>query len=281
MLVAGVVAYRPTLTELWHIWRQDPDYSHGFLVVPLAACFLWLRRATFPGMRDVAPTPAICLLLVSVAMRYIACRFYYPSLEGWSVVPWAAAVAALMGGKRLLWWSSPSLCFLVFMTPLPYSWEAQLAYPLQKITSIVGAWTLQLLGQPAFAADTTILLGSHQMEVAPACCGIRLFMSTFALAFTLAVIGARAWWETVCLAAAAAPIALAANAMRIALLGLSYNDAMTIPLRSYLHDFAGMSTMFVAACLLWLLHWYLKHIFRKEDVYDAAALIREAGLESR
>jgi exosortase len=279
VLVAGIVAYWPTLQSLGRIWSRDPDYSHGFLVIPLAVCILWLRRETFPGLRGASPKLTMGLLLISVAMRYLGGRFYYLSLEGWSLVPWAAAVVTLLGGRRLLRWAWPSLGFLIFLTPLPFSWEGQLAYPLQKITTIISATTLQLCGQTAFAEDTTILLGTERLQVAPACCGIRLFISTFALVYALMAISRGAWWEKLCLLAAAPPIALLANALRITFLGLSYSPTMTEEARRYIHGLAGTITMFVAACLLWLLLWYLKHLFQNEDVYDAAALIREAKLE--
>jgi len=32
--------FGPTLRSLIHVWNTEPDYSHGFLVVPLAALML-------------------------------------------------------------------------------------------------------------------------------------------------------------------------------------------------------------------------------------------------
>ena len=41
-------AYWPTLVELVRAWDSEPDYSHGFFVVPLAVFFLWVRRDRLP-----------------------------------------------------------------------------------------------------------------------------------------------------------------------------------------------------------------------------------------
>ncbi len=44
LLSVFVWAYWSTFVELVHIWDSSPDYSHGYLVIPLAAWFLWRRR---------------------------------------------------------------------------------------------------------------------------------------------------------------------------------------------------------------------------------------------
>ena len=34
------------LVRLAEDWKNDDNYSHGFLIIPLAAYFVWERRAT-------------------------------------------------------------------------------------------------------------------------------------------------------------------------------------------------------------------------------------------
>ena len=46
VLAAGVWAYYPTLKEMVTAWEKEPDYSHGFLVLPMSLLFLWLKRST-------------------------------------------------------------------------------------------------------------------------------------------------------------------------------------------------------------------------------------------
>ena len=48
--VVFVWSYWPTWMNLVSQWNQVPDYSHGFLVAPLAGLFLWIRRDQFPGI---------------------------------------------------------------------------------------------------------------------------------------------------------------------------------------------------------------------------------------
>ena len=49
-------AYGPDLRDLVATWADDPDYSHGFLVIPVALAILW-QRLTAPrrGRRPAGP----------------------------------------------------------------------------------------------------------------------------------------------------------------------------------------------------------------------------------
>src|SRR5207253_4004046 len=49
-LLIGAWAYKPTLIEIVGAWNREPDYSHGFLVVPVALFLLWVKRAACPGI---------------------------------------------------------------------------------------------------------------------------------------------------------------------------------------------------------------------------------------
>ena len=183
----------------------------------------------------------------------------------------------------LLKWSWPSLCFLFFMIPLPYSWEGQFAYPLQRIATLISMLVLQLFGQTAFAEDTTILIGQERLHVKPlACCGIRLFMTTFALVYAWMAITNRTGWEKLCLMAAAVPVALVANATRNSCAVRPVLQCNDVGRNSrILTRFRRGGSDTFAVCLLWLMLWYLGHLFPKEDVYDAAGFeFHEAKLGS-
>src|SRR5690606_17001718 len=52
----------PVVTKLVHDWLNDDNYSHGILIVPLAAYFAWERRGR---LRELRPAPSL-LGLVAV-----------------------------------------------------------------------------------------------------------------------------------------------------------------------------------------------------------------------
>jgi hypothetical protein len=123
LLLAGLWSYWPTLASLAGNWLRVADYSHGFLVAPLAVAMLWVRRDKYPGLGATSPMLALAFFLVAILLRHAGDAFFFAFLDGWSIVPWVAAVAALAGGRPLLAWSWPAIMLLVFMVTLPYSLE--------------------------------------------------------------------------------------------------------------------------------------------------------------
>ena len=48
-LLAGVAfAFHPAMIDMVEVWASKADYSHGFLVPPVAAYLLWTRRDRIP-----------------------------------------------------------------------------------------------------------------------------------------------------------------------------------------------------------------------------------------
>ena len=275
-LAAGAWAYTPTFLALVATWNREPDYSHGFLVLPLALFFLWARRASFPGFGPSSPLLGLPLLAVAVAMRYFSGRFYFDFLDGWSIVPWLAGTVAITGGRRLLWWTLPSIGFLWFMVPLPFGWETMLSLPLQKVATKLSCFALQLLGQPAFAEGNVIQLGDHPLEVAQACSGLRLFVSVVALAYAYVTLVRRTIWEKAILILSLVPIAIIANATRIVATGLLFQYTSSETAHKFAHDFAGWAMIPLAAAMFWCVLWYLGRLIREEEVLEMSTLVRES-----
>jgi exosortase len=118
-----------------HQWTVQPDYSHGFLVVPLAAYFLWSKRGDFPRNKLRPDIRGGGLLLVAAAMRVGAGKYFLGPLDGWTIPLWIAGVVWLIWGWPCLRWSLPAIAFLWFMIPIPFSAESLLSVPLQAIST--------------------------------------------------------------------------------------------------------------------------------------------------
>ena len=41
-----VLAYLPNLRALMTVWNEDPNYNHGYLVIPIALFILWQQLST-------------------------------------------------------------------------------------------------------------------------------------------------------------------------------------------------------------------------------------------
>ena len=201
LLVAGAVwAYWPNLVEMVGIWESQPDYSHGYLVLPLALGLLWLRRDAYP-VEGARPALVAGLLVVglSVAIRLLAAKFFYGPIDTWSLLIWVAGTVLALWGWRVLWWALPSIFFLWFAMPLPFRVETMLRQPLQRLATELSSMVLVAFGQPAIAEANVIRIGDHVFGVDEACSGLRIFLGIAAFAFVLALLWRTSWIKRILL----------------------------------------------------------------------------------
>src|SRR5262245_4251906 len=107
-------SYYPSFADLFRKWWNDPNYSHGFFVVPIAVAILWQRRDRL-GSIPLAPSWWGWLALLGVlGLRALL----YEKNEVWTenaTIPLVIASLVLaLGGWRLLWWGLPGIAFLWF-----------------------------------------------------------------------------------------------------------------------------------------------------------------------
>lgn len=277
VVLIGVVAwsYWPTLSEMVHAWETHADYSHGYLVLPLALFFLWHRRREFPATELRPSWWGAALLLVAVAFRIVAGRYYLLPVDGWTLPLTIGGVVWLVYGTPFIKWSWPSIVFLWFMVPFPYSAERLLSVPLQSVATKLSTATLVALGAPAFSEGNVILLGDHTLFVEEACSGMRIFFGIFALAFAFVLFSRWAWWQKTLVLLAALPVAIAANVLRIVVTGLLYQWVSSDAGQKFSHDVAGFVMIPIAAIFFWLFLLYLDRLFpQEEEVRSTSALLR-------
>ena len=281
VVVGGVIlgaifswAYWPTLVKLVHAWDTQPDYSHGFLVAPVAIYILWARKDRFPGFTGGLAWPGLILIGLGIGVRALGAVFYLDSADGWSIPFWVAGVIWLFCGRRVVWWSLPSVVFLWFMVPVPYRVERWLSLPLQGVAARLSCWTLQGFGQPALREGNTIVLGEYQLGIEEACSGLRIFVGILALAFAYLILARRAWWEKVLLIISVVPIALIANSTRIVGTGLLYQFVSGEAGEKFMHDVAGWVMIPFAAGLFALVLWYLGKLMPEVELVDVGAVVR-------
>jgi exosortase len=261
LLVASTWAYWPTLVEMVGQWLNQPDYSHGFLVLPLAIFFLWSRRGQL-RTTDLHPSLwGALLLLVAAVMRISASVYFLGPLDGWTIPIWLAGLVWLVFGWRCLRWSLPAIAFLWFMVPIPFSAESWLSVPLQRIATKLSTECLVMLGQPALSEGNTIWLGDNQLGVEEACSGLRILVGIYALAFAFVLFSRWSWWQKGLALAAALPIAIVANVTRVVVTGLLYQFSSSAAARHFMHDFSGLVMIPFAAAMFWLFLIYLDRLF--------------------
>ena len=263
--LAFLWSYWPTILELLKTWDKEPDYSHGYLVVPLALYALWTRKDTMPEITSTWHWPGLVLIGASSLLRWVGARFFLGAVDGWSILLWVAGAVWLLGGWRFLKWALPGVVFLWFMIPMPHQLEHMFRDPLQRIATKASTVVLQCLGQPALAEGNIVRMGDEELLIAEACSGLRIFVAIAVLAFAYIMIVRPVWWERVILIVAVLPIAIISNVARIVITGLIYLVTTNHDMRERWHDYAGFFMIPFAAALFAFLLWYLSKLIREVE----------------
>jgi len=280
LLAGGLLAavflwsYWPTLAHLVSRWNAVADYSHGFLVAPLAIGFLWFRRDRFPRDARGIGWGALLVLGLGLAVRISSARFFLPAFDGWSIPFWLGGVCVLFGGWKLLRWCLPSLAFLVFMVPLPYRMEGALSVPMRYLATKLSCMCLQCFGQPALQEGTTIVIDEQTLEIVRECSGLRMLMGIAALATAYVIVTRKPWWQKALLLCSVAPVAISANVLRITLTGVLLQYLSGEALRTFIHDVAGWLTNILAAVLFAVVLWCMSRLFVEVETIGESELLR-------
>ncbi len=255
----------PAFRELARWWREDADYSHGFLV-PLAALY-FARRAWAasgpPWQGHVAPAAAAAgyAMMALGLLGHVAAWFAAVLLgDVVALMLLLAGVLLVAGGVRALRAYAFSVCFLIFMAPLPPEWYRPLAIGMQQVAAVCSTRMLELCGVPVYQQGNMIFLADYRMEVGAACSGLRQILAFLALPVAAGELSGRRWGYRLVLAGLALPTAVLANCVRIVVTGVIMMVAGKRWAEGVYHTLEGLATAAIGLILLLAIAWGLARI---------------------
>jgi exosortase len=241
-----LAVYFPILASLVRQWASDENYSHGFIVVPFALLFAWRARRSLAAAE---PRPRILglVLVVFSILGFLAGQF------GAELFLARLSLLGLIAGTILFLWGPAhlrnlafSLALLLLAIPLPSIILNQIAFPLQLLASRAGEAVVSAAGIPILREGNMLVLPEMTLEVVEACSGIRSLASLITLALIVGKLVEPRGWARVALVVLAIPVAVAANAARVAGTGLAAAWVGPQAAQGFFHSFSGW-LMFVAA----------------------------------
>jgi exosortase len=249
---AFAILYHDVIAKLVLDWYTDENYSHGFLIVPIALYFAWERRGRLAAAKA---SPSVLGLLIVIgstlvlAAGVLGAELFLTRISILGVL--AGSVLFVYGRQHLRILAFP-IAFLLLMIPIPAIIFNQVAFPLQLLASRFGELALNLFGVPVLREGNVIVLANTTLEVAEACSGIRSLVSLLTLAivygyFTDSRVAAR-----IALAACAIPIAIVANGLRVGGTGLAAHFIGEEAAQGFFHEFSGWLVFLVAFAMLFL-----------------------------
>ena len=274
VVVAAVIwSYGPVFRSLLNSWEHDPNYSHGYLVVPVALAIWWQRR----HMPNVSATPPWQWGWLLLAIVLGARAVFYERGNLWAetvtLLPALGCLVLTFGGWGLFQKAWPALAFLLFMIPLPIRLNALLAQPLQSMATTASVALLKLTGLWVIAEGNVILVGKQPLEVAEACNGLSMLMCLAATVAATILLVPLSVGMRVVMALSAAPIAMASNVLRITATAWCYERFGAEAGRRVAHDLAGWLMMPTALVLVGLELLILAWLFVEESTVAEPMLL--------
>jgi exosortase len=246
VLGALVILYAPTVAWLWERWTMSVWHNaHGMLIPLVVAYFVRDELSRYKGPAEEGSVWGFAWLVPALLLHVFDVAMHTQLLSAASIVIALPGLSLLfLGAGRTRAILFP-LLFLAFMLPIPLGITERLHLALRHFTASGVAEFLSALGVPIFLDNLTLQSGESRLFVADACSGF----STLYAAVTVACLTAYfcpVTWRRVAVLLAAAPIAIGANILRVALLVMLvrwYGEGI---LETSAHELSGILTFVLA-----------------------------------
>jgi len=253
-----------SLALTFRLSLTDDAYTHILLVLPLALALIYFDSKTLRLELPLNWYMGAALLVLALAAGCYA-RWGMVSTPG--LIPLSVGMFALV-----IWWLSSvllcfglstfsaflfPLCFLFLIVPIPEFVLSRIVEFLQQESAVAARLMFRLIGVPATQDGIMVSIPGLDIEVAHECSSIRSSLMLIVTSMVLAHLFLRSWWRKALLIAAAVPLSVAKNGLRIftiAELGTRVDPAF---LTGKLHHHGGILFFGISVAAVGLLLWLL------------------------
>lgn len=252
LLLACAVFLAPCIASLLEgSWTTEAG-ALGPLVLAAGLATLWSRFRESRALSAPGNPAVTAALLLPAVLIYFAARAINMS-AALCAAGWLAMVAVLYcvhGGRvvRACWFP---LLFLLIVIPLPYALTVEATAVLRNLLA-QGATTLAAwLGLEVAVNGYAVYVDQYELSIESACAGLSSTVSLLAVGLLYAYWVRQAGWRRMAIIAAAAfPVALAANLVRIVLLLAAVHFGGSGLLATPFHPLSGFLSFSLALAML-------------------------------
>jgi len=247
---ALLLVYWQVFVRLVDAWIVDGNYSHGFLIIPIAAFFVWERR---DQLRATPIRPSMFGAIIFLGSILVLLAGFLGSelfLTRVSLIGTLAGIVLFLFGWRHLRILAFPLAFLLLMIPIPAIIFNRIAFPLQLLASRVGETAMGVVHIPVLREGNVLVLATTTLEVAEACSGIRSLVSLLTLGIIYGYFADPTGWVRCAIALSTVPIAIFANGARVAGTGMAAHWYSPAAAEGFFHEFSGWALFVVAFVMM-------------------------------
>jgi exosortase len=228
---------------------HNPNYSHGFLIPPVAAWLIWRQRKALSA-GESGSWIGIAMLLPAALFQIAGMRGEVAMIQGFSLILAIGAIILQLHGPRTLYRLAMPIGFLLFMIPA-IPWFMDVVSFRLKIEAARGAVAVaHALGVSVQRDGVNLLFPAGTLAVENACSGLRSLVALMALGALVAYLARGAAWRRGLLFLFALPIAVLSNTLRIATLCVYAGLAGPSAAAGAFHKVGGYALFAIAFLLL-------------------------------
>lgn len=245
-----VLLFAPTVAWLLDRWTLSVWHNaHGLFVPPLVVWLSWNELRSRPELPRGSCAWGFLLVIPALLVHAVDAGLHSQLLSALSLFLMVPGLALLvLGAERTRALAFP-LSLLIFAIPIPLAFTEPLQLVLRQFAADATAQLLPVFGVSVFLEGTSLYTTSGVLRITEACSGFSTLYAAMAVAW-LAGYGAPNWRRRILTLSAAAPIAVAANLLRVLLLSLLVAWTDMAVLETILHPLSGMMTFALSLPLI-------------------------------
>jgi len=259
-----ILVYFPVWRRLVEQWATDEDVGHGFFVPLVAGFIAWRRREELLKLPWKPACWGVGVMLWGVVQSVIGTLGVEQFLQRSSILFTLLGMLLVLGGTGAVRILAFPLLLLPFMIPIPAVVYNQITFPLQLFASRVAEGVLNLLNIPVLRDGNVLELASQKLSVAEACSGIRSLLSLSFLSLVYAYFFDKRVWMRWALLIGVVPIAILANAGRVAITGIVSEEVNPELAHGFFHSLEGWIIFLIAFLMLLVLHAGINRFTRRK-----------------
>ncbi len=237
--LALAALYAPAMAEMFHVWQTDAYAGHGMFVPLFSALVAWTDRDRLRAAAGRGHAAGIAVILAGVGLLALGSLGGSLLVKGLSVAVVVAGLVMWAFGVECLRVAAFPVGFLVMMAPLPRPIVDVVTLKLQLFAAGFAAAALRLLDIPVYQTGVTIELPALTLQVAEVCNGLRFLLALLVLTAAFSKVTLRSIPRRIALVVSAVPIAIFANAVRVAAIGLGVHFIGPQAASGTIHNWIG------------------------------------------
>lgn len=252
LAMLGLVYY-PTISWLVDRWTMSVWHNaHGMLIPVVVGYFVYMELARKRSVPTSSSAWGFLFLIPALALHVLDTGMHTQLLSAASIVLILPGLSLLFLGRERTMAIAFPLAFMALMLPIPLALTESLHLVLRKIATVASSHIVPLLGITAYAEGTTVHLAEATLQVGDGCSGFSTLYASCAVA-ALTAYSCPDWRRRILVLLGAAPIAIAANILRVTMLIAIVDWTNVDVLSTWIHPGSGMMTFALALpVIFWL-----------------------------